>query len=138
MVVNRQNDLSDLSLKELRTLFRLDRRTWPSGAGSLSGTDISLLLRNSDSVEQKVALDKIYGMTADQLERHWVEIIYQGKVSSAPAVKSGVAQAIRAVSRNASGISIILLKDVSSDVKVLKIEGELPGSAKYPLVIPKE
>src|SRR5438105_3830785 len=89
VIVNKQNELSDLSLKDLRTLFRLDRRTWPSGTGPVSGTDVSLLLRSSDSVEQKVVLDRIYGMTADQLERHWVEIIYQGKVSSAPTVKSG-------------------------------------------------
>lgn len=138
VIVNKENALSEMSLKELRLVFRLDRRTWASGSGPIAGTDVSLVLRNSECVEQKVVLDRIYEMTADQLERYWVEIIYQGKISGAPVVKAGASQAIRAVSRNASGISIVLLKDVTPDVKVLKIDGFLPGDSSYPLLVAKE
>ncbi len=138
VIVNKQNELSELSNKELRAIFRQDRRTWPSGTGAIAGTDVSLVLRSSECVEQKVVLDRVYNMTADQLERHWVEIVYQGKISAAPAIKNGAAQAIRAVARNAGTISFVLLKDVTADVKVLKIDGELPGTAKYPLLVTKE
>ena len=134
IVVHKQNALTEISLKDLRGFFMMEKRTWPAGAGPVSGKDVVLFLRSSDSAEQKTALEKIYGMSADQLERHWVEFIYQGKISSAPVAKNSAAQVLRAVSREPAAISFLLLKDVTADVKILKVDGESPESEKYPLV----
>lgn len=133
IIVNKQNALGDLSLKDLKAIFRADRRSWSKDAGELSGKDVSLVLRSSDSPEQKLVLDKVYGMTAEQLERYWVEVIYQGRLSSSPTTKASAGQAVRAVSRDPAAISFVLLKDVTGDVKVLSVEGKAPGAEKYPL-----
>lgn len=138
VIVNKSNELSEISGRDLRALFRLDRLSWPAAAGKIGGTEVSLILRSSESAEQKVVQDRIYGMTSDQLERHWVEIIYQGKISNAPAVKSSAAQAIRAVVRDPSAVSFVLKKDVTADVKILRIDGTAPGDAAYPLLVSRE
>ena len=133
LIVHKQNELKGLTLKELRALFKLEKRSWPAGAGGVSGKGVSLLLRASGTPEQDLVLDKVYEMNAGQLERFWVEGIYQGKFAAAPATKGTPAQAIKAVARDPAALSFVLLKDVTDDVKVLAIDGEAPGGDKYPL-----
>ena len=133
IIVHKQNELKSLTFKELRALFKLEKRAWPAGAGNVSGKGVALLLRASGAPEQDLVLEKVYEMNAGQLERFWVEGIYQGKIAAAPATKGSAAQAIKAVARDPAAISFVLLKDVTDDVKVLAIDGEAPGGEKYPL-----
>ncbi|HXX92682.1 MAG TPA: substrate-binding domain-containing protein [Planctomycetota bacterium] len=131
IIVNRQNEISDVSTRDLKAIFRAEKRSWPAGKGPSAGRDVTLILRSSESREQAAILDAVYGMTAEQLERYWVEVVYQGKLSAPPATKVTSAQAIRAVARDPGAISVVLLKDVTPDVKVVTIDGKAAGAAGY-------
>lgn len=134
VVVNKDNGISDLSLKDLRSLLKLERRFWHSAAGATGGRQVMVFLRESTSTEQKVALDQIYEMSAEALEKYWVERVYRGEIASPPSTKGSASQAARGVGKEPGSITLLLKKDVNSDLlKVITIDGKGPGDPGYPL-----
>ena len=133
-VVNKENETSDISLKDLRSLLKLERRFWPSTAGATGGKQVMVYLRESGSAEQKVTLERVYEMSAEALEKYWVEKVYRGDIASPPATKGSATQAARGVGKEPGGISFMLKKDFNPALlKVLKIDGKAPGEEGYPL-----
>lgn len=138
IIVNKENETTNLSMKELRAYFRLDRRTWSVSKGAAAGKDVVLYLRESGSKEQDAILEVVYEMSQEKLERYWVEKVFQGRITSAPATKGSSDSALRAVGRDAAALSFVLASAVNDKVSVLRIDDKSPGEKGYPLVIPKK
>lgn len=128
IVVNPRNATTELTLKEVRATFLLERQFWKDGSR------IVLYLRPTGSVEKSVLLEKVYSMSADDLKKHWTSQVFSGKLPAVPSVCRTAAAAIAAVQQSEGGISAVLSSDVTGGVRVLKIDGKLPGDGEYPLV----
>lgn len=124
IVVNPGNPVDELSRSELIKIFRVERRFWAS-------EKIILLTREQDSWEKELVLEKIYNMSADDLNKFWLTKIFTGEIPAAPAVVGTEFMLKRLVQRLPGAIAYIDSESVDSNVKVLRIDGKLPGDSGY-------
>lgn len=127
VIVNPDNPISDLSSSELRDIFEGDVQSW-SGGSSI------VLLVPGKPVTYDMLLSTVYRRNAEQMRRHWVAKIYRGEITEEPETVVSPAVVLRRVSDLRGAISIVPSELVSIDVKVLRIDGLLPGEAGYALV----
>lgn len=128
IVVHADNPTVDVSLEELRRLLLLQKQFWDPR------TRVVLLARPASSVEQKVLLAKVYQMDEAALRKQFVQRLYAGEIPALPTVVKSCA-AVAKLARQSRGVLTALLTDeVPEGVKVLRVEGRLPGEAGYPLV----
>jgi len=127
VIVHRENPLSEVSRSQLERIFRLRRTRWPDGKR------IYLIMLEEGSPEKALVLDKIYRMTRDQLKRFWLTKIYRGELTSFPKTLRSPDSMLRFVRQVPNAIGYVDARDVTKDVKVLRIEGLAPGAEGYPL-----
>lgn len=127
IVVHPDTDVEALSFDELRGIFRAERQFWPDRSR------ITLLVRAPVAVEREVVLDRIYGMTEDEFRRYWIAKMFRAEVPSGPKIVYSSDMARELVTAIPGAITFMPLADVGPGVKVLRIEGALPGEPGYPL-----
>ncbi len=127
IIVNPSNSTSNLSLKQLERVLRLSRTRWNNGQ------KIYLLMQEEGSLEKEVILKKVYRMTSDQLKRFWLTKIYRGEMTSFPKTLSSNESIRRFVSRVPNAIGFVDASYPDETVKVLRIDGKLPGAEGYAL-----
>lgn len=127
IVVNRENAISDLSFTELVKIFRQDRQYW-------DGQKIYLIMREAGSPERDVILRRVYRMQeGEALKKYWIGKLYRGEISTFPKTLSSNEAVKRFVSQASSAIGFVDASTVDEHVKVLRIDGKLPGEGGYAL-----
>ena len=129
VIVNPGNPVQELSSVELREILRCERQHW-RGSGR-----IYLLLPASGSAEKQLLLRRALRMNEDQLHRLYLAKLYAGEISSFPRVASGAA-ARRVVARAEHAVAVVPTSAVDGEVRVLRIQGRLPGDDGYLLRSP--
>ncbi len=127
VVVNQSNPTSALSLSDLRRIFKGERLSWPNNER------VQLVIRASGAREREVVLRVIFQMTEADYKQFWLGKIFRGEATNGPVAVFSNGFGNQAV---ASGIGMIFCedaKDVRGAVKILKIDGHLPGEPGYPL-----
>jgi ABC-type phosphate transport system substrate-binding protein len=127
IVVNPENPVEELSLKDLGRIFRLEKQYWEGSSR------IYLVLRESGSAEKGIALRKIYGMSDEGLKKVWLDKVYREEIPSFPKVLNSNETVIRFVSQLPNAIGFIDASRLDRRVKVLRIDRRLPGEQGYPL-----
>jgi ABC-type phosphate transport system substrate-binding protein len=127
IVVHPQTRVSELSFDELRKIFRGDQQFWPDGSR------ITLLVRAPVAVERALVLDRIYRMTEDQFRQYWIGKMFRADVAAGPKIVYSSEMARELVSAIPGAITFVPADAVVSGLKVLRINGMLPGDATYPL-----
>jgi ABC-type phosphate transport system substrate-binding protein len=127
VIVNATNPLDGISSAELRKLFAGEKRSWHSSM------PVVLVVRAPEARERTLLLSRVLKMTESDYKQYWVKKIYSGEVPREPTTLFSNAMQLEAVRAERGGIALISLSDVRSGVKVLKIDGILPGAAGYPL-----
>lgn len=119
--------VNELSLSEVRKLFIAERRYWTANI------PVVLVIRAPEARERDVVLDTIYQMTESQFKQFWISKIFRGEAVSAPKIvfSNDVSNQLVAVVPGA--IAFISAQDVGPGVKVLRVDGLLPGDPGYPL-----
>lgn len=125
VVVNPKNAVANLSVAELRKLFAGETRAWPDGI------PVKLIIRAPEAHERHVVLHLLH-MSEDDYERYWTTQAYRGEGAEPVAVFSNGMQK-EAVASIPGAIALIDVTDVKAGLKVVKIEGKLPGEPGYPL-----
>lgn len=127
VVVNQANPVDAISSIELRKIFAGEKQNW---SGSLP---VFVLVRAPQARERDIMLAQILHMNESDYKAHWVRKIYSGEVQREPLVLLSNGMQLEAVRAEKGGIALIKLSDVRQGVKVLKIDGHLPGSDGYAL-----
>ena len=127
VVVNPSAPVDDLSLNEARTIFRGDRQYWRNDL------PIVLLVRNPPSRERNVILKQLYSMTEAEFKQYWIAKIFRAEATSGPKIVYSNSMAADLVSVIPGAIAFMAAKDVGPNLKVVKIDGHLPGDPQYPL-----
>jgi ABC-type phosphate transport system substrate-binding protein len=129
VVVSPENPIDDIQWKDLVKIFKLDKQYWRGNE------KIYLVLRESGSKEKSVILDRIYQTSDEGLKKMWLAKMYREEITAFPRVLNSNEAVIRFVNQVPSAISVIDAVYRDSRVKVLRINGALPGEAGYPLKV---
>jgi len=127
IVVHPNTPVSNLTLAEVRKIFRGERQYWTSEL------PVVLLIRAPVARERNVVLKVIYQMSEAQFRQYWIAKIFRAEAVLAPKLVYSSDMAHQLVSTLPGAISFVDAKQVGSGVKVVRVDGKLPGEAGYPL-----
>jgi hypothetical protein len=127
VVVNSTNPIDNLSLSDLGKILRGDRRFWNNKVA------VVMVLRPAGAPDREHVLSAAAHMNDTEFKEHWIGKVFRGEAPSEPLTVPSHGLASEFVSTNAGALSFMPGTDVRADLKVLKIDGRLPGQAGYPL-----
>ena len=127
IVVNSANPVSNLTLSELRKIYFGDRQYWK---GNLP---VLLLMRAHGAQERDVVLRVVFEMTEERYTKYWVAKVMRAEVSDPPVSLYSFGMLQEGVRGNPGAIGYVNVNEVRPGIKVLRIDGLLPGEPGYPL-----
>jgi ABC-type phosphate transport system substrate-binding protein len=126
VVVNEKNPINNLSTPDLRKVFSGERRFW---AGNVS---VKLFVRAPGAYERVVLL-KLLGMSESEYKQYWTALVFRGEAQSQPVALFSNGMQKEAVATYPSAIALVNFQDVKSGMKVVRVDGHMPGEVGYPL-----
>jgi ABC-type phosphate transport system substrate-binding protein len=127
VIVNPQNPADSITSTDLRKVFSGEKRSWNSNI------PVFVVVRAPQAKERDVLLTHVLKMTESEYKQYWVKKVYSGEVPREPLALYSNGMQLEAVRAEKGGIALVNLADVRQGVKVLKVDGHLPGTAGYPL-----
>jgi hypothetical protein len=126
VVVSEKNPTTDLRFSDLRQIFAGEKRTWSNG------TSIKVFVRGLGTPERAALLD-LLKMTESEYRQHWVAQVFRGEAQSEPIVLPSNGMQREAVLAFPGAIELVKMEEVKSGMKVLKVDGRVPGGSGYAL-----
>jgi hypothetical protein len=127
VVVRVDTPASNLSLREVRDLLFGERQFWASNLR------VTLLIREPAARERDVVLRVVYHMTEAQFRQFWISKVFRAETTSGPKIVYSSQMASELIAALPGSVSFLDAADVPKGLKVLKIDGKLPGDPGYPL-----
>jgi ABC-type phosphate transport system substrate-binding protein len=129
IVVNRNNPLSEISLAELRRLFRGQRSRWSNGRR------VTLVMRDPGAPERDAILRSLYGLDEEEYRRTYLQAVFSGAASDGPKTLASTNGVLRFVYNVPGAIGYVRARDADQSVKMLRVDGRLPGERGYRLAV---
>ena len=120
-------DNDNLTLDELRSIFLAERQHWSDRSR------ITLLVRAAIAPERDLILTEIFGMSEDRYRRYWIGKMFRSEVASGPKIVFSTDMLRDLVTVIPGSIGFVPVSEVGPDLKVIRIDGMLPGDEGYPL-----
>jgi phosphate transport system substrate-binding protein len=129
IVVNKANPVENLSIEELRKYFRMDHERWPDGRKN------TVLMLPSGTPEREAVLRQIYQFDESFFTRHFLQASYIGQVHSAPKELASPVNMRKFIFNVPGAIGYVRASQLDDTVKVVRIDGHLPGDSEYRLKV---
>ena len=129
IIVNRDNPVENLSMAELRSVFLGERSHWANGRR------ITLVMMEPGQPEREAVVRDICRMSESDLRRRYLQGLLTGEVLVSPKTLSSPIGVRKFVFNVPGAIGYLRPEDVDDSVKIVRIDGHLPGDAEYPLRI---
>jgi ABC-type phosphate transport system substrate-binding protein len=124
VIVNKSNPISTLTIFQLRRIVLAEQEKWPSGSR------IIVWMSPPGQPDRAGALKMVCGMTETDFTLYFVHASFNRDpprtVASSGLVKKSIAGAF-------NGVGFIWASEMDDSVKVLAIDGSLPGQPAYKL-----
>jgi hypothetical protein len=127
IVVNSDVPIDELSFPEVRKVFLGERQFWNPKLR------VVLLMRAPVAPERDVVLRTIYQMSEAQFRQYWISKVFRADVSAGPKIVYSTEMASDLVSAIPGAVAFVDASQIPKGMKVLKIDGKLPGDKAYPL-----
>lgn len=127
IVVNPSTQISDISFTRLRKIFLGEEQFWEGKQR------ITLLVRAPVAREREIVLKRIYDMSEAQFRQYWIAKLFRAEVSAGPKIVYSTDMAKQLVIALPGAVAFLPAAEVGKDVKILKIDGKLPGEPGYKL-----
>lgn len=127
VVVHPDTPVDDLSLAEVRKVLLGERQYWNSKL------PVVLLIRAPVARERDVVLRVIYQMSEAQFKQYWIAKVFRAEASSPPKIVYSNDMQLELVAAVPGAIAFVDAKNVRPGLKVLRVDGHLPGDPAYPL-----
>ena len=127
VVVHPDLAIDELTFTELRKVLLGDRQFWSTGVR------VTLLVRAPVALERDVVLNTIYEMGEARFKQYWIGKVFRAHATSGPKIVYSSEMTIQLVAAIPGSISFVDATQVPSGVKILRIDGRLPGEDGYPL-----
>jgi ABC-type phosphate transport system substrate-binding protein len=119
--------VSQLSFTELRQVLKGDRQYWSPDL------PVVLFVRAPTSAERSAVLNVIYQMSEPQFKQYWIAKQFRAETATSPKNMRSNDLTQQFVALTPGAIGFMAANDVKPGVKILRIEGRLPGEAGYKL-----
>jgi phosphate transport system substrate-binding protein len=127
IVVNQENTVENLTMKDLRSIFLGERSHWPNGRR------ITLVMMEPGQLERKTILRDIYRMNEADFSRHFLQGLFTGEVFVSPKTLASPVGVRKFIFNVPGAIGYVRASDVDSTIKVVRIDGRLPEDKDYQL-----
>jgi ABC-type phosphate transport system substrate-binding protein len=108
---------SSLKQSELRSIFLGEKQRWRNGEKIL----IALMKTNTSAGKQ--VCERVYDMSADELNKYWLQLVFQGK-AQAPTVFTSESELQAFIAENPGAIGILIQPPVAANTQVVMIDGK--------------
>lgn len=126
VIVNNDVPVDNLTYAELRRVLLGDREFWAPGMR------VALLVRAPVARERDAAVKNVCKMTEAQFRQHWIGKVFRNDTASGPKIVYSTEMAIDQVKRTTGALTFVEASATSGKgLKILKIDGKLPGQAGY-------
>jgi len=127
IVVRPEVSIDNLSFTELRKLMLGNRQFWTSNLR------VTLLIRAPGTREREAVLKTIYQMSEAQFQQYWIAKVFREEATSGPRIVYSNVMATELVAAIPGAVAFVEASQVPKGLKVLKIDGHLPGEKGYAL-----
>ena len=127
IVVRQDVPVDNLSFSEVRKLLLGDRQFWNSSLR------VTLLISAPGSHERDAVLKTIYQMSEAQFRQYWIAKVFRAEAASGPRIVYSSEMAAEMAVSIPGAVAFVDAGQVPKGLKVLKIDGRLPGDRDYPL-----
>jgi len=127
IVVRPDLPVENLTFAETRKLFLGERQFWPNNLR------VTLLIRAPVVRERDIVLRDIYQMSEAQFRQYWISKVFRAEISSGPKIVYSSEMATELVSAIPGAVAFMEAGKVPKDLKVIRIDGHMPGEKGYPL-----
>ena len=126
VVVGKNSPLSDLSVQDLKNLYRGDQLTGPGGKRLLP---FALL----PGLPERVGFDRVVlGWSPAEVSGYWIDRRIRGQ-SGPPRSLDSPDLMLRVVAKLEGAVGYVRSEDVRDHAKVVRINGKLPTEPGYPI-----
>jgi len=127
LVANKDTSVKSIALPELVKICKGQTSKWPDGKL------VTLVTRNPASPEMKLVLQKIYGMSADEVN-DLIGAANHGRVDRpAVVVLDNDEAVVRKVQSTPGAVGLVDVYSITGAVAVVKVAGKLPLEPGYAL-----
>ena len=127
IIVSKSNPIANLSLAELRQYFLGELTQWPNGRR------VIIVMRDPSQPERVAALRIIYDMREQDFHSHFLHAKFTGEMLDEPRVLDTASRVLNFVILQPGAIGYVRAAEAGSTVKVVRVDGLLPGDANYKL-----
>ncbi len=127
ILVRQDVPVENLTFAELRRLLLGDRQFWTSNLR------VTLLVRAPGAREREVVLKTVYQMSEAQFRQYWIAKVFRAEAASGPKIVYSNEMAEELTAAMPGAVAFVEAPLVPKGLKVLKINGLLPGDKGYPL-----
>jgi ABC-type phosphate transport system substrate-binding protein len=127
VVVHPDTPVSELTLSDVRKVLLGERQYWNAKL------PVVLLIRAPVARERDVVLRVIYEMSEEQFKQYWVAKIFRAEAATPPKIVYSNDMQYELISGIPGAIGFMDARNVRPGLKVLRVDGHLPGDKEYPL-----
>jgi ABC-type phosphate transport system substrate-binding protein len=127
IVVRPDVPVDSLSFTELRKLMLGNRQFWTPNLR------VTLLIRAPGTREREAVLKTIYRMSEAQFQQYWIAKVFREEATAGPRIVYSNEMATELVAAIPGAVAFVETSQVPKGLKVLKIDGRLPGDRGYAL-----
>jgi ABC-type phosphate transport system substrate-binding protein len=127
LVSNKSNDVTEVSMPELIKICKGQTNRWPKGR------PVTFFSRDPASPEMKLVLEKVYGMSKEEVSALITAANHGRANHPAIVVVNSDRNLVEAVESTPGAIGLVDVYSITGGITVLRVEGKLPLEAGYPL-----
>jgi hypothetical protein len=126
VVVNPKNPITNVSTSELRKFLAGEKHAWSDGR------PVKLFVRGPGTYE-RISFLRLLGMSETEYKQYWTEQVFRGEVQAEPIALLSNGMQKEAAATYPGALVLMGMHDVKPGMKVVKVDGHLPGEPGYPL-----
>jgi hypothetical protein len=127
VVVGGSSPVNELTLSQTRKLLLGEQQFWNSNLR------VTLLLRAPVARERDVVLKVIYRMNEAEFRQYWISKMFRAEAVSGPKIVYSNTMAAELLNALPGSVAFMDSTEVAKGLKILNIDGKLPGQPGYPL-----
>ena len=127
LISNRSNELVAITLPELVKVCKGQVSRWPDGKA------VSFITRDPAAPEMKLLLEKVYGISKDEVKALIASANHGRTNHPAIVVVDSDEDVVKRVGSIAGAVGLVDVYSISGGVTVVKVGGKLPLEPGYPL-----
>ena len=127
IIVNKTNPIENLSSDELRSLLLAEQRTW------FNGRNVTIVMREPGQPERIALLKAICRMTDNDYNKYFMQAQFVGALQATPKLLATAAGMRKFIYNVPGAIGYVCASEVDASVKIVRIDGRLPGEPGYKL-----